>query len=381
MKLPAVPVHTWLPDAHTQAPVAGSVDLAGLVLKVGAYGMLRMSCRRCFRLAALGFAPVVMTLAVIGILYGAILAFAQTDLKRLVAYTSVSHMGFVLLGIFAWNTLALQGAVMILLAHGITTGALFILVGIVERAAAHARYGAHGRALGHACRRWAGCWLFFALASLGLPGPGQFHRRIPRAVGDLPGQPGLRLHRRRRLHRLRHLCALDDTTGLFRRASPDRAPSASSSWREKAMMAATIAITLWLGLFPQTVINTAEGALRGLQQSAADASARYRLRSVLPAHRCRRRKRLGYPRPVRRRNTMSRSRSASLLPLIVHRRHGDRAVMLAIAFRRDHRLIVALTLVGLLPSFSYAFVMAPLRASPGDAAVHHRPICALLHRG
>ena len=110
VKLPMFPLHTWLPDAHTEAPTAGSVVLAGLLLKTGAYGMLRF-VMPLFPAAAHAFAPVAMVLAVIGILYGAILAFAQTDLKRLVAYTSVSHLGFVLLGIFAWNKLALQGAV------------------------------------------------------------------------------------------------------------------------------------------------------------------------------------------------------------------------------------------------------------------------------
>ena len=109
VKLPMFPLHTWLPDAHTEAPTAGSVVLAGLLLKTGAYGLLRF-VMPLFPAAARAFAPVAMVLAVIGILYGAILAFAQTDLKRLVAYTSVSHLGFVLLGIFAWNKLALQGA-------------------------------------------------------------------------------------------------------------------------------------------------------------------------------------------------------------------------------------------------------------------------------
>ena len=128
VKLPAVPVHTWLPDAHTQAPTAGSVILAGLLLKTGAYGFIRFVIP-LFPAAAAAITPAMMIIAVIGIIYGAILAFAQTDLKRLVAYTSISHLGFALLGIFAWNTLALQGAVIVLLAHGLSTGALFVLVG------------------------------------------------------------------------------------------------------------------------------------------------------------------------------------------------------------------------------------------------------------
>ncbi|MGH7931493.1 MAG: complex I subunit 4 family protein, partial [Candidatus Binatia bacterium] len=131
VKLPAVPVHTWLPDAHTEAPTAGSVVLAGLLLKTGAYGLLRFVLP-LFPQAALELAPIAMTLGVIGILYGALMAFGQTDLKRLIAYTSVSHMGFVLLGVFAWNELALQGAVIQIICHGISTGAQFILVGILQ---------------------------------------------------------------------------------------------------------------------------------------------------------------------------------------------------------------------------------------------------------
>src|SRR5918992_573239 len=111
VKLPAVPFHTWLPDAHTEAPTAGSVILAGVLLKTGAYGLIRFVVP-LFPEAALMFTPIAMGLGVIGILYGAILAFAQSAMKRLIAYTSVSHLGFVLLGVFAWNAWALQGAVM-----------------------------------------------------------------------------------------------------------------------------------------------------------------------------------------------------------------------------------------------------------------------------
>jgi NADH-quinone oxidoreductase subunit M len=131
VKLPIVPVHTWLPDAHTEAPTAGSIVLAGLLLKTGAYGLIRFVVP-LFPSAALSLTPLMMILAVIGILYGALLAFGQTDLKRLVAYTSISHMGFVVLGVFAWNQLALQGAVMQIVSHGISTGALFALVGALQ---------------------------------------------------------------------------------------------------------------------------------------------------------------------------------------------------------------------------------------------------------
>ncbi|HEY7789530.1 MAG TPA: NADH-quinone oxidoreductase subunit M [Vicinamibacterales bacterium] len=172
VKLPVFPFHTWLPDAHTEAPTAGSVILAGLMLKTGGYGFIRFVVP-LFPHAAYRFAPVAMILGVIGILYGAFVAFSQTDLKRLVAYTSVSHLGFVLLGVFAWNALALQGAVLQMVCHGISTGALFILVGAFQERM-HTRDLGRMGGLWAAAPRLSGMTLFFALASLGLPGLGDF---------------------------------------------------------------------------------------------------------------------------------------------------------------------------------------------------------------
>lgn len=172
VKLPVLGVHSWLPDAHTEAPTAGSVILAGLLLKTGAYGLLRFVIP-LFPEASRYFAPAAMTLAVAGIIYGAVTAFGQRDLKRLVAYTSVSHMGFVLLGIYAGNTLSMQGAVMQMLCHGLSTGALFVIVGaLYERI--HTRDMNNMGGLWSAVPRIGAATLFFALASLGLPGLGNF---------------------------------------------------------------------------------------------------------------------------------------------------------------------------------------------------------------
>ncbi len=172
VKLPVFPFHTWLPDAHTEAPTAGSVLLAGVLLKTGAYGLLRFVVP-LFPGAAHMFAPVAMALAVVGILYGALLAFAQNDMKRLVAYSSISHMGFVLLGVFAWNTLALDGVVMQMLAHGVSTGALFILVGALQERI-HTRNMRLMGGLWGVLPRLSGFAMIFAIASLGLPGLGNF---------------------------------------------------------------------------------------------------------------------------------------------------------------------------------------------------------------
>ncbi|MEJ2323613.1 MAG: NADH-quinone oxidoreductase subunit M [Nitrospirota bacterium] len=172
VKLPALFLHTWLPDAHTEAPTAGSVILAGLLLKTGAYGLLRFAVP-LFPEAVPYLAPVMMSLGVAGILYGAVLAFAQTDLKRLVAYTSVSHMGFVLLGVFAWNEIALQGVMVQMICHGLSTGALFIMVGALQerlKTRDMERMGGFWRE----SPRMGGLMMVFALASLGLPGLGNF---------------------------------------------------------------------------------------------------------------------------------------------------------------------------------------------------------------
>jgi NADH-quinone oxidoreductase subunit M len=130
IKVPLFPFHTWLPDAHTEAPTAGSVILAGVMLKLGTYGMLRF-CLPLFPEAAHRLAPYIAVLAIIGIVYGALVATVQTDLKRLVAYTSVSHLGFVVLGIFAFNTISIQGAIYQMLNHGVSTGMLFLVVGML----------------------------------------------------------------------------------------------------------------------------------------------------------------------------------------------------------------------------------------------------------
>jgi NADH-quinone oxidoreductase subunit M len=167
IKVPLFPLHTWLPDAHVEAPTAGSVMLAGVLLKMGTYGMLRF-CLPLFPEASRKFAPVVAALAIIGILYGALVAMVQPNLKKLVAYSSVSHLGFVVLGIFAFNTISIQGAVYQMLSHGISTGALFVLVGMLydrRHTFLIREYGG----LATPMPRLAALFLLVALSSLGLP--------------------------------------------------------------------------------------------------------------------------------------------------------------------------------------------------------------------
>ncbi len=167
IKVPLFPLHTWLPDAHTEAPTAGSVMLAGVLLKMGTYGMLRF-CLPLFPDAARQFAPIIAVLAIIGIVYGALVAMVQVDLKRLVAYSSVSHLGFVVLGIFAFHQISIQGAVYQMLNHGISTGALFLCVGMLyDRRHTHliSEFGG----LATPMPVLAALYLFSCFASAGLP--------------------------------------------------------------------------------------------------------------------------------------------------------------------------------------------------------------------
>jgi NADH-quinone oxidoreductase subunit M len=172
IKLPMLPFHTWLPDAHSEAPTAGSVLLAGVLLKMGGYGLIRF-CLPIFPEMAHSFAPVVLGLSVTGILYGGYMALAQTDLKRLVAYSSVSHMGFVTLGIFSFNNEGVSGAILQMVTHGLTTGAMFLIVGqLYDRT--HSRSIADYGGLQQRMPRFVAILSLFAVASFGLPTTSNF---------------------------------------------------------------------------------------------------------------------------------------------------------------------------------------------------------------
>ena len=168
IKVPMWPLHTWLPDAHVEAPTAGSIILAGVLLKLGGYGFLRYNLP-LLPDAAVSFAPIVIGLAVVAIIYGGLVAMVQPDLKKLVAYSSVSHMGFVMLGTFVFNEQGLAGAIFQMISHGITTGALFLLVGVIYEQT-HDREIAHMGGLNARIPRYAAMFGLFTFASIGLPG-------------------------------------------------------------------------------------------------------------------------------------------------------------------------------------------------------------------
>jgi len=172
VKVPMFPFHTWLPDAHVEAPTAGSIILAGILIKMGAYGFLRFSLP-LFPSAAISWTPAIMTLSVIGIIYGAYMAFAQTDFKKLIAYSSVSHMGFVTLGIFSLNSQGVEGGLLQMINHGVSTGALFLAVGVIyERT--HTRMIADYGGIAAKVPVYAAFLLIITLSSIGLPGTNGF---------------------------------------------------------------------------------------------------------------------------------------------------------------------------------------------------------------
>ena len=187
IKVPMFPFHTWLPDAHVEAPTAGSVILAGVLLKLGGYGFIRFALP-LFPEAAHTWAPLIIVLSLIGIIYGAVVALVQPDLKKLVAYSSVSHMGFVTLGIFVFQQQGMQGAILQMVNHGLITGALFLLVGIIyERT--HDRTIAKMGGLGSAVPVYAAAFGFFVFASVGLPGLSGFVGEFLTLVGTFVVNP------------------------------------------------------------------------------------------------------------------------------------------------------------------------------------------------
>jgi NADH-quinone oxidoreductase subunit M len=262
IKVPMFPLHTWLPDAHVEAPTAGSVLLAGVLLKMGGYGILRF-CLPMFPNAAIDFVPWVLILSVIAIIYGALTAMVQKDLKKLVAYSSVSHMGFVTAGIFAsiaivGNPQGMEGAVLVMFNHGILTGALFLMVGFLyERT--HTREIAAMGSLAKPLPIMAAFFLFFALGSIGLPGLNGF-------VGEFLSLLGLF----RYSHTLGAIAAVGVILAavyllwMFQRVAfndrgdVDVKPTLSFAdfgFREIASLAPLLVLAVWVGVYPNTFLN------------------------------------------------------------------------------------------------------------------------------
>jgi len=265
VKVPMFPFHTWLPDAHVEAPTAGSVILAGIMLKMGTFGFLRFALP-LFPGAAMNptVRLVMVTLAVIGIIYGALVAMVQPDFKKLVAYSSVSHLGFVMLGIFALTLQSVQGALMIMINHGISTGALFLLIGIVyerKHSRAISAYGGIARVV----PMFAALLTLVSLSSIGLPGTNGFVGEFLVLVGSFKPYP---------------VATTIAATGVIFAAAyllwaiqrilfnpldkPENEHIPDLNRRELWLMAPLVIVIIWLGVYPAPVLRRMETASQAL---------------------------------------------------------------------------------------------------------------------
>jgi NADH-quinone oxidoreductase subunit M len=263
VKMPMWPVHTWLPDAHVEAPTAGSVILAGVLLKMGGYGFLRFSVPM-FPHASQVFTPLIFALSAIAIVYTSLVAFRQTDIKKLIAYSSVAHMGFVTMGIFSGNALGEQGAIFQMLSHGVISGALFLCVGVVYDRM-HTREIAFYGGLTSRMPWYAATFMLFTMGNVGLPGTSGF-------VGEILTMTGT--------YRVSTWTAIIAATGvilsatyaltLYRRVmfgeltNPKLAAIGDLNWREIVIFAPLIVATLVIGLQPGLVFNLTAASVERL---------------------------------------------------------------------------------------------------------------------
>lgn len=274
VKVPMFPFHTWLPDAHVEAPTAGSVILAAIMLKMGTFGFVRFAVPLFPEVAMHPTVRTVMlVLAVIGIVYGALVALVQPDFKKLVAYSSVSHLGFVMLGIFAMTVESMQGALMVTISHGISTGALFLLIGMIyERR--HTRLIDDFGGIAKVMPIFAVCLTIVSLSSIGVPGTNGFIGEFLVLVGSFPTQPWFTL--------------IAATSVIFAAAyllwavqriiynplvKPENQALAGNdlNWREIGLLTPLLIAILWLGVYPKPVLNKTEAAADRLVRSVEAA--------------------------------------------------------------------------------------------------------------
>jgi NADH-quinone oxidoreductase subunit M len=265
VKVPMWPVHTWLPDAHVEAPTAGSVILAGVLLKMGAYGFLRFSVPMLPEASA-HFQPLMFTLGVVAVIYTSLVALAQADMKKLIAYSSVAHMGVVIIGIFTFNQQGLDGALFQMLSHGIVSAALFLCVGVVYDRM-HTREIARYGGLGDRMPAYALVFMLFTMASIGLPGTAGFVGEFLVLVGAfrvniwlaLLGSAGMILGAAYMLYLYRRIIfgkiTRDDLKAIL-----DLSP------REIAVFAPLVILTLWMGIYPSSFTSFFDATTAAMAQ-------------------------------------------------------------------------------------------------------------------
>jgi NADH-quinone oxidoreductase subunit M len=263
VKLPMWPVHTWLPDAHVEAPTAGSVILAAILLKMGGYGFLRFSLPM-FPDASVTYAPLMFVLGVAAIIYTSLVAFAQTDMKKLIAYSSVAHMGFVTLGVFSGTEQGAQGAVFQMISHGIVSGALFLSVGVVYDRIHTREIAAYG-GLADRMPAYAFVFMVFTMANVGLPGTSGFVGEFLTLLGTFKASSvvaffatfGIILSALYALTLYRHII-------FGKLEKPSLATISDMNAREIGIMAPLVILTLVLGFYPKPVFDTTQGAVKAM---------------------------------------------------------------------------------------------------------------------
>jgi NADH-quinone oxidoreductase subunit M len=254
IKVPLFPLHTWLPDAHVEAPTGGSIILAGVMLKMGTYGFLRLVLPM-FPKASADYATLMITLSVIGIIYGALVAWVQPDMKKLVAYSSVSHLGFCVLGIFALNQTAIEGSILQMVNHGLSTGALFLLVGVVyERR--HTRLLADYGGLAETMPVYAVCFVIAMLSSVGLPGLNGFIGEFLILSGSFQTHPTAAI-----LAATGVILAAIYLLWLIQRVfygpitNDENKHVPEIAWNEIAALVPLVVFIVWIGVHPNTFLR------------------------------------------------------------------------------------------------------------------------------
>jgi NADH-quinone oxidoreductase subunit M len=272
VKVPMWPVHTWLPDAHVEAPTAGSVILAGVLLKMGAYGFLRFSLPMLPDATAY-FTPLIYTLSVVAVIYTSLVALMQEDMKKLIAYSSVAHMGFVTIGIFTLTTQGVEGGLMVMLSHGIVSSALFLCVGVVYDRMHSRRIDSYG-GLVHRMPRYALVFMIFALASVGLPGTGGFIGELLVLVGVFQvntwvatlAATGVVLGAAYMLWLYRRVIfgplTKEELKGIL-----DLSP------REIVIFAPLVVIVFWMGIYPNAFLDVMHASVANLIEQSQPAAA------------------------------------------------------------------------------------------------------------